>query len=399
MTTSSLLLLLASTITSGDVTTIDAFDRALSEPAGTVVRAQSPEAPTQVATQVPLEVPATGTETYYYPPAGTTAAPGGDPFAQQMSPGFPQPITQDPWLGGNMAPYAAPAGPQQSYYQFGVNGPQPFKFGWTARYDLTYYFEETVRGPLGNYEQDAFAFDLEKEYTAPLGGNWVYSIAPQFNFRTGLGGTSSGTSTGDDRQFYRFGLGMNLHSPTVAGWTYEFGFNPSMGTDFDQNINNNAVMYDAHAVAYWQVAPQWMWAFGVAYWDRVDDIILPYAGAVINPNPYLELRLLFPKPRISWFLGTPWGLPTWVYAEGEYHVEAYQAGTYANPLMVGPQGGNSTRVQYRDWRVVGGIRWEAGWWSMFVEGGWVFNRDIEFKNYYGKLDVDDGAIIRAGLRY
>ncbi|MFT3772271.1 MAG: hypothetical protein QM820_43275 [Minicystis sp.] len=103
----------------------------------------------------------------------------------------------------------------------------------------------------------------------------------------------------------------------------------------------------------------------------MDDIVLPYAGVVYTPNDLWEFRLLFPKPRISYFLGTPNGVATWVYVQAEYHVEAYQVDTYP--------GRGQDRVQIADWRVVGGMRFEAGWLTTFVEAGYVFDRKVEFR--------------------
>ena len=49
------------------------------------------------------------------------------------------------------------------------------------------------------------------------------------------------------------------------------------------------------AVAFYRTSPQWTWVGGVVYWDRVNDRVLPYAGAIWIPNDHTELRLLFPE--------------------------------------------------------------------------------------------------------
>ncbi|MCA9113320.1 MAG: hypothetical protein KDA52_25470, partial [Planctomycetaceae bacterium] len=84
--------------------------------------------------------------------------------------------------------------------------------------------------------------------------------------------------------------------------------------------------------------------------------------------------------------------PTWFYVRGEYHVESYAAET---------DGATSTKlnVQMEDWRAVGGLRFETGAVSTFVEAGWVFERD--FKTDISGLNgnLDSGFIGRVGLRY
>ena len=191
---------------------------------------------------------------------------------------------------------------------------------------------------------------------------------------------------------YRFGLGLNPMTPSYGAWQFEVGFDPSVGTDFQNGITSNAMMYDGHAAMFYRSSPQWLFALGAAYWDRVDNIILPYAGAVWTPNDYLEFRLLFPKPRISWFVGAPLGVPTWLYASGEYHVEAYEVNV--EPI------GQKSQVQFQDWRVLGGARAEFGAVSTFVEAGWVFDRNVKFAQPFGTdFNINDGFIARAGFRY
>jgi hypothetical protein len=134
-----------------------------------------------------------------------------------------------------------------------------------------------------------------------------------------------------------------------------------------------------------------MVALGALYWDRVDDIVLPYAGIVWTPSDYLEFRLLFPKPRVSLFLGAPSGVATWAYVSGEYHVESYE-------IELSPPGSRD-QVQFEDWRVLGGLRFESGWLTSFIEAGWVFDRDVEFRSQGTDFDIDTGFIGRVGFRY
>lgn len=392
MTTSFLLLLATSLPSSGFVVSPSPFDQALTQPPGYVIQGQPYGG--QYAASAPLTAPPMEMNSYYPPTFGNGGAyygPVGDPFGSPMSPAYPAPITQDPWQGGTIAPYAAPVmAPSPGMYTFGANGPQPHRFGWTSRYDLTYMPESNTRNPnLGKFE--IFGVDIEKVYTTPVGMNWVFSIAPQFNYRSFEGPPNTTAIDDIPGGAYRFGLGLTLQTPEMYGWTWEFGFNPSLGSDFRSSLTSDAYMWDGHVVAFWRVHPTWMWAFGAAYWDRVNDIIVPYAGAVWTPNPNWEFRLLFPKPRISVFLGAPHGMPTWLYVAGEYHVEAYEL----NPKLA-PTG---ARVQFTDWRVTGGLRWETSWVTSFIEGGWVLGREVKGQSPAGQFDISSGFIGRLGFRY
>ena len=85
------------------------------------------------------------------------------------------------------------------------------------------------------------------------------------------------------------------------------------------------------------------------------------------------------------------GIPTWVYASGEYHVEAYETHT-----VIGPQ---SERVQFSDLRAMGGIRFEAPRITTFIEAGWIFDRRVKFDRVGGDFKVDSGFTTRIGLRF
>jgi hypothetical protein len=359
-----------------------------------IVRGQSPGQPIG-----PLLGPVQNQNTTLYPPPTYQLDPNArfsatqQPFVTPQPYGMPQPIQSgDPFLNGGM-PYAAPSpnAPWGQYTYGGINGAQPIRYGWNARYDFTYLPSEGTSSPnVGEF--GLFGFDLEKEYISPTPGGWVFSFAPQYNLRL-LDGPSNGYAgpshlPGD---LHRFGLGLKLSTPDMGGSTFEFGFTPALTTDFEISPSGNGMQYDAHAVWFWRWTPQFMVALGAAYWDRVDDIVLPYAGIVYTPNDYLEFRLLFPKPRVSLFLGTPNGVATWAYVQGEYHVESYE-------MELSPPGSRD-QVQFSDWRVLGGLRMEAGWLTTFIEAGGVFGRQVEFRRNGQDFDVDPGFIMRAGFRY
>jgi hypothetical protein len=273
----------------------------------------------------------------------------------------------------------------------GINGPQPARYGWQDRIDFTFIPKADASRPAtGGFE--VFGIDIEKLYTMPLSNSWTFAIGPQFNYRSWQGPQDGITPTTDlPGGVYRLGLDMVLRTPTVNGWTLEGGFDPSLATDFKGSVDSDAVLFDGHLVAFWQLNPKWTLALGALYWDRVDDIVLPYAGAIWTPNDIWEFRLVFPKPRISAFLGTPMGIPTWAYVGAEYHVEAYQ---------VQPDNfTDTTRVQMADWRILGGLKWETGWLTSFLEAGYIFDRKVQYKSIGSNFDVDSGFIGRVGFRY
>ncbi|RLS57057.1 MAG: hypothetical protein DWH91_05140 [Planctomycetota bacterium] len=307
---------------------------------------------------------------------------GGVPY----SPTYPAPIPYDPWNGGGNAAYPYGANPGPS----GLNGPQPYKFlSWAERLDLFYMQESGTSDPsIGDFEM--WGIDFNKEFPMPIGGDWVFT--PSFDYGARFlsgprGGLTNSHLPGD---MHRFGMGFKLASPIINRWGLEGSFNPWIATDFDGKLQSDAYMFDGQAAALWQWSPQTTWVLGASYWDRVDSIILPYAGVVWTPNDYWEFRLLFPKPRVTVFLGAPNGVPTWLYASGEYHVEAYEV----NSLV-----GGSSKVQFSDWRLMGGLRWETPRVTTFIEAGYIFDRKVDFDRLGTDFDVDSGFIGRIGMRF
>jgi hypothetical protein len=179
-----------------------------------------------------------------------------------------------------------------------------------------------------------------------------------------------------------------LITPTVGPFTAELGFNPSLNTDFNQSPGSDAWNWDGRGAINVTVNPQTMVVLGALFWDRVDDRVLPYGGVVFKPNEYFEIRALFPRSEVSIGLGTPWGIPQWLYVNGEYHVEAYEIG-----------GGGGRQIQLQDWRAMLGIRSDSCGVESFLEGGWVFDRQVKFSTGGGNFDITSGFIARFGIKF
>ncbi len=371
--------------------------------------------------------------TYYQTPTYGSPTPAyTDPSFGNVMPGGVAPYSSDPWVNGGVSPYGgmSPYGAGNPYpgtvsgaYSIGLNGAQPYKFGWTERADVGWIADADTNIP-GGGKMNVFELNYEKELTVPVFGNWIFSAAGQYNLRLFDGPYAKRVAVGDPfpapggflnaapelpGNVHRFGLGLTLRTPSIGPWTFEGGFNPSLATDFQSSLDSDAVLFDGHLVAFLRPNPVWTFAIGAVYWDRVDDMVLPYAGVIFTPNDYLEVRLVFPKPRVSLFLGTPMGLPTWGYVQGEYHVEAYQVGingpaandfsggglVNANELI----GIDSRRVQLEDWRIMGGFYTEGPAWTAFIEAGAAIEREVKYSATVQGFDVDPAFLIRMGFRY
>ena len=289
----------------------------------------------------------------------------------------------DPFLSppGAVAPGMAAGG-----VQTGLNGPQPYRFGWTSRGDLTFLPAEGTGTPMGSME--ITGIDASLQYTAPVAPSWLFSFTQEFGTRFWQGPSGP---IGLPGTVYRVGWDLELATPSNGPVSMQLGFNPSLNSDFETSPGSDAWNLDGRAMLFFRNSPHLMWVLGAGYWDRVDDMVIPYAGLVFTPNDLWEWRLLFPEARISYFLGNIHGYNKWIYANFEYHVESYE---------IDRQPGNLTeQIQLEDYRILLGLRMESGPVVTFIEGGWVFGREVSFGGSTPGFDIDTGFIGRVGVRF
>lgn len=344
-----------------------------------VIRAQSPN----------LEAP------YIDPPGGNRTFSQQQPvtimpptMGQQPLPGNDMNWPGVPMFGPQMgAPVDAPV-----MTMWGANGAQPYRMGWSAKWDVGYLSGEKVESQTGLNRGDFGVTELNGElrYTQQLPTQWIFSTAAQYGLRLwdGPDGVGSVPLPG---QAHRLALDFGLTTPTQGPYTAELGVTPTIATDFDRNPNSQAWQFDARGALFFRPDPRITWMIGAQYWDRIHDKTLPWAGLIWTPSDTWEIRAIFPNPQISYFLGMPGGIPTWLYVAGEYHIEAYQIGTRV--------GTGRDQVEIEDWRAVIGVRTENNGVSAFLEGGYIFNRTMDFRTNAQELDIGDGFVARFGMRF
>jgi len=340
-----------------------------------------------------------GGETYAQPGLGVEGfqgAPYGDPYGAPAGPGMPgaapfqmSPYGSDPFLG-------QPGGDVCGDGCYGVFGPQPFHYGWQSFYDVGWLPKESTGGVPGKFE--VLEFNMAWRYTTPTPSGMIFAWTPQGNIRLWSGPTGEPPPAAMmppigvalPGQVYRIASDFELTIP-AGPWSAQLGFTPAVVSDFEDNLSSDGYSFDGRGVLFYRASPAWMFAFGAAYWDRVKDRVIPYAGVVWTPNDRWEFRLLFPKSRISWFLGSYNGVAWWFYGSGEFNVEAYEVKIENT--------GVKDRIEVSDWRLLLGIRTESAGISTFIEGGWVIDRHAHFKGPTTDFGIDDGWLLRAGLRF
>ncbi len=319
---------------------------------------------------------------------------------------FSPPVMADPFLqpgyGAQASPYApySPYTPYQSNvppqgaFGYGANPPQPYRFGWQNRVDVSWMPATSVQsnapGTGAAGDQGIFGVDYDLAYGSPFVPGWVLNWTNQFAYRN-WNGPSAG-NVGLPSDLFRFGMDFEMETPASGPFSVSLGVTPSINTDFNSDVWGDGFQLDARGILFMKLDQFWTLGLGVMYWDRVDSIILPYAGLIYRDD-YWEWQLMFPEAKVSLFLGNEAYWSKWAYIRGEYHVEAYGVET--------TYGGTSfdNKVQIADYRILGGFKMDGGLYSWFFEGGWVFDRQVKFDKTVPGYDLNNGFIGQIGLRY
>ena len=343
------------------------------------------------------------TPTYDMNPQGTSSA-NAQTYVQPMDPfqgGMVQPYSQPMQPMQPMQPYdgsggydpfmsAAPGGlnwydPFSRTFQYGILGPQPYRLGLTSSYDVAWLPKQgvsNVGGEFGVMEANA-----QWRNSSLLPSGVIFSWNPEVNFRSWQG--PQGLSLSGD--VYRFGSEFEFSYQDAGPLGFQLAFTPSLVTDFDKQISSDGYSWDGRGFLTLRLDPTLMLVGGAAYWDRVTDRFIPYAGVVWTPDDRWEFRLLFPQSRASVFLGDWGGGGVWFYANAEYHVEAYELGI--------PDLNTRDRAQLSDYRLTLGFQSDSGPVTSFIEGGWILDRQVDFKGKTPDFDIGSGFLIRGGIRF
>lgn len=314
-------------------------------------------------------------------------------------PGFSQPYAPnapyDPFLNGGggydplsmqgVPPELAYYDPYSRDFQYGILGSQPYNINPVSNYEIGYIGEESTKGVDGDFS--VLEVNAQWRVSSLLPSGTILSWKPEFNYR----GWSGPTGVPLPGHAYRLASDIEWAAQGPGPWGFQFGFTPQLTTDFDKHLNEDAWLFDGRGMLFFRPDPTLMLVGGVAYWDRVNDRFIPHAGIVWTPDDTWEFRLLFPKSRISVFLGDYGYGGVWFYTSAEYNVEAYQVGL--SDLN------RKDQVELSDYRILLGLRSDNGFVSSFVEGGWIFDRQVDFKGKTTDFDINDGWMIRTGIRF
>ena len=132
---------------------------------------------------------------------------------------------------------------------------------------------------------------------------------------------------------------------------------------------------------------------GIEYLDLEQTEILPAGGLIFEPNPDTRVDLYFPRPQVRFWIDEKEKGDQWLYFRGEYHGSAWAIERVT---------GNADVVSLTEYRATIGLETipnDKEESASFLEVGYIFNRDLEYRSVVGNFQPDDTFVIRLGSRY
>jgi len=183
---------------------------------------------------------------------------------------------------------------------------------------------------------------------------------------------------------------------TDYGFGIDANFKMGLFTDFEDSVREGW-RFPGRVLAYgdiWRSSSEiGRVVAGFEYLDLEQTELLPAGGIIFEPNPDTKIDLYFPRPQIRLRVDHDESEDQWLYFRGEYHGSAWAVERTA---------GNADLVSLTEYRATIGLETipsDKEESSSFIEVGFLFNRDLEYRSGVGNFQPDDTVVIRLGSRY
>jgi hypothetical protein len=248
----------------------------------------------------------------------------------------------------------------------------------------------------GSYDLGINELETSLAFAFP---NFLWSGQPIYvlpSFSLDMWSGPSGVSADLPGQVYEAFLdaGWQTNPNNILG--LETGLRVGVFTDFD-TMNSDSLRVMGQALGKFRLSPQTTLKAGVMYIDRNEIKILPAGGILWQPNPYSRWDLYFPEPKISKYCRTIGTQDVWGYVAGEFGGGSW---------TIQRANGTDDSVDINDFRLLLGFEWgrsdliRAGRRTGFIEGGWVFNREVVYdRNPADNFDPASTFLVRLGIGY
>lgn len=192
-------------------------------------------------------------------------------------------------------------------------------------------------------------------------------------------------------QLYETGATFLWRKQIRERWSLMTLAAPMVRSDFEST--EHAIRVFGLGLATWEWVPDELKvSFGAVYLDREDVGILPALGLQWTPEPWWQIDVMFPRPRVAYRLAKDGPRSEmWGYLGGALG---------GNTWSVRRADGSDDELSLRDFRLMLGIeqiRTGGGGW--FAEMGYVFGRRLEYSVEMLELEFADAWMARAGVAF
>ncbi len=189
-------------------------------------------------------------------------------------------------------------------------------------------------------------------------------------------------------RLFDFVFGYQARKSVGSIFSYDIAVSAGVYSDFEDSARQG-VRFVSHAVAMIHASNRIDLIFGVDYLDRDDISILPVFG--FSWRPYLDARIrvdaIFPRPKIEWVIDP----------EHSVYLKAQLGGGTWDIEF--PDESNDV-MTYRDYQILFGfLNHDSDGHSNSWELGYVFDREMEFRDRSDSLQFDNGFIFRSVTQY
>ena len=331
----------------------------------------------------PYNFAAPGAAVPTFAPNVSVAAPAWDPYA---APGAAAPLYAP-------SPYAAQPGQPYANPFAGLPSTIEGYYRETIRVMQNVRAQHTFIGGREGNDFDINTTELSASFGIPFGQiQQPILITPRFNFHWWAGPSSLGVAPDRD-------LPARVYDAYLeTSWRPQF--TPRLGADLSVSVGvfGDLRYTDSHTLRVMgrglglvNLTPTATLALGVWYINRDRVKLLPAGGVIWTPHPDAKYEILFPNPKLAHRIANTGVTDYWGYIAGEYG---------GGQWTVIHQDDTRDVVNYNDMRLILGVEATT---NQRLKGnfdiGYVFNREILYRNGTPQVEPGDSVMVRLGLQY
>jgi len=235
---------------------------------------------------------------------------------------------------------------------------------------------------------DAYNVSLGLRTRAPLNEHW--SIPLELRSQNLFLGSLAGVPVPEDIHTLQFGTGLS-YRPNDR-WMFRALVSPTLYKFSD--VGGNDIGVSGGLTAMWNYSPSLKFMAGVVFSPDSDLEVLPVAGLDWAINDQLDLRLMFPKPRLIYTPNDHWSF----HAGASLNMATFRTSDSLGTSIGLPQY-NDAIGTYRDIRIGLGVGYRINkTLSVEANGGYSVNRQIDYTRIDERVEFDPAPYAGLSMR-